>query len=119
MNTDPFIIVNYLPGKNNRTEVHLPKHTSTILANKSLTGTKADAYFVDKDGNHPFALEIPLPSIADPKHSKIFVPATEGKKIDEDFPTSNRGQQATVRIHKTGICIANKVPNESLRLDSL
>lgn len=86
MNTDPFIIVNYLPGKNNRTEVHLPKHTSTILANKSLTGTKADAYFVDKDGNHPFALEIPLPSIADPKHSKIFVPATEGKKIDEEFP---------------------------------
>ena len=86
MNTDPFIIVNYQPGKNNRTEVHLPKHTSTVLANKSLTGTKADAYFVDKDGNHPFALEIPLPSIADPKHSKIFVPATEGRKIDEEFP---------------------------------
>ncbi|OYP41388.1 hypothetical protein CIK88_06185 [Prevotella sp. P5-50] len=40
----------------------------------------------DKGGHHPFALEIPLPSIADPKHSKIFVSATEGKKIDEEFP---------------------------------
>ena len=54
-----------------------------------------------------------------PSTAKSLCLPQKAKRLMKSFPTSNRGQQATVRIHKTGICIANKGPNESLRLDSL
>lgn len=57
---NPFIIVNYVAGASNRTEVHLPKHASTGMANKGLNNTGEDRYYVDINGKHPFAIELPV-----------------------------------------------------------
>ena len=47
-------------GKKGRTEVHLPKHEATSLADLSLAGTQKDAYYIDKEGAYPFAIDIPI-----------------------------------------------------------
>lgn len=57
---NPFIIINYEPGNTNRAEVHLPKMMPTSYADPKLTGSKADEYYVDKDGKHPFAIDLPV-----------------------------------------------------------
>ena len=67
---NPYIIVNY------RTEVHLPKSKATNLANSDQIGKEADAYYVNKDGKHPFAISIP----------GIFTPVTETVTIDKEYP---------------------------------
>lgn len=57
---NPYIIVNYTAGVENRIEVHLPKFPATSLANQRLSYTQNDAYYVDKDGKYPFAIDIPI-----------------------------------------------------------
>lgn len=71
-NSNPFIIISYIPGSLQRAEVHLPKMPSTSYADASLIGTGADAYYIDLDGKHPFAIDIP---------TMDFVLVTEHKKI--------------------------------------
>lgn len=56
---NPFIIINYVAGNTKRAEVHLPKKSPTNYANPALIGADADAYYVDRDGKHPFAIDIP------------------------------------------------------------
>lgn len=56
---NPFIIVNYVAGNTQRAEVHLPKKPATSYADPALSGTQADAYYVDRDGKHPFAIDVP------------------------------------------------------------
>lgn len=74
---NPYIIVNYEgAGKDNRTEVHLPKSKATNLANSDQIGREADAYYVNKDGKHPFAISIP----------GTFTPVTETVMIDKEYP---------------------------------
>ena len=74
---NPYIIVNYEgAGKDNRTEVHLPKSKATNLANSDQIGKEADAYYVNKDGKHPFAISIP----------GTFTPVTETVIIDKEYP---------------------------------
>lgn len=74
---NPYIIVNYEGvGKDNRTEVHLPKSKATVLANPSQIGSSADAYYVNKDGKHPFAISIP----------DTFTPVTERMSIEKEYP---------------------------------
>lgn len=74
---NPYIIVNYEgAGKDNRTEVHLPKSKATNLANSDQIGKEADAYYVNKDGKHPFAISIP----------GTFTPVTETIIIDKEYP---------------------------------
>lgn len=71
-NYNPFIAVNYKQGEKNRVEVHLPKSKPTSWANTSLIGTMDDAYFVNKEGNYPFAIDLPIIN---------FKPVTEGARI--------------------------------------
>lgn len=71
---NPYIIVHYEAGAGNRVEVHLPKHLSTTLADKSLNYTESDAYFIDKNGKYPFAIDLPVTG---------FQPVTETKRIDD------------------------------------
>lgn len=74
---NPYIIVNYEgAGKDNRTEVHLPKSKATNLANSDQIGKEADAYYINKDGKHPFAISIP----------GTFTPVTETVIIDKEYP---------------------------------
>lgn len=74
---NPYIIVSYEGvGKDNRTEVHLPKAKATNLANPDQIGKNADAYYVNKDGKHPFAISIP----------GTFTPVTETVPIDKEYP---------------------------------
>lgn len=72
---NPYIIVNYVAGAANRTEVHLPKMLSTTLADQSLNYTQDDAYFIDKAGQYPFAIDLPITG---------FTPAAETARIDSN-----------------------------------
>ncbi len=72
---NPYIIVHYKPGANNRQEVHLPKQMPTDYADKSLNYTHDDAYYIHRDGKYPFAMDIPI-------HN--FVPVTETKTIGSE-----------------------------------
>ncbi len=55
---NPFIVVNYVAGAKNRTEVHLPKYAATSWANSEQQGTADDAYYVNKNGKYPFAISL-------------------------------------------------------------
>ena len=49
----------YAEGQKGRTEVHLPKHEATSLADLSLAGTQKDAYYIDKEGAYEKRVLIP------------------------------------------------------------
>lgn len=57
---NPFIVVNYKDGTKKRVEVHLPKMCSTAWGNQTLTGTLDDAFYVNKRGGLPFAIDVPV-----------------------------------------------------------
>lgn len=59
-NYNPFIVVNYQKDAKNRTEVHLPKFPATSWADQSEANTADDAYFIDKGGKFPFAIDLPI-----------------------------------------------------------
>ena len=69
---NPYIIVKGIRGTG-RAEVHLPKKSPTDLIDRSKLFTESDAYFIDKDGEFPFAIDIPITG---------FIPADEQKRID-------------------------------------
>ena len=74
---NPYIIVKYAAGQQNRTEVHLPKYSPTSYADKSLIGSSQDVYYIDRDGAYPFAIDIPMLN---------FIPVTETHNIDTEYP---------------------------------
>lgn len=89
---NPYIIVKYSQGEQNRTEVHLPKHKATAYANQSLIGSNDDAYYIDRKGAYPFAIDIPMLG---------FTPVTERNRIDSQYPgfaTWANQWEMTVRI---------------------
>ncbi|MEL5893193.1 LruC domain-containing protein [Bacteroides sp. GD17] len=55
---NPYIIVNYASENKQRTEVHLPKFKATSYADPSQIGTKDDAYYIDRKGTYPFAIDL-------------------------------------------------------------
>ena len=69
---NPFIVVKYQKNAKNRTEVHLPKMNPTSWANFKLNGTKNDAFYINKNGEYPFALDLPIVG---------FVPVKESQTI--------------------------------------
>lgn len=81
---DPFIIPlidndDYLSDE--RREVHMPKKQGTYKLDSRFLGAAEEAYFVDKDGKHPFAITIPL-SVKDGE----FTLTDEMKQIDTEYP---------------------------------
>ena len=74
---NPFIIVGYKSGVANRVEVHLAKYLPTSLADQSLNYSEDDAYYVDKNGKYPFAIDIPVLN---------FKVANETVRIDAEYP---------------------------------
>lgn len=89
---NPYIIVKYSQGEQNRTEVHLPKHKATAYANQSLIGSNDDAYYIDRKGAYPFAIDIPMLG---------FTPVTKGTELTANIPVLLHGQnqwEMTVRI---------------------
>jgi LruC domain-containing protein len=70
---NPYIVVHYVPDQQDRVEVHLPKQSGTVWADRSLNSTGNDAYYIDKGGKYPFAIDIPI---------KDFRVVTEKKPID-------------------------------------
>lgn len=81
---NPFIIVQYATGKDNRTEVHLPKAKATSKADPKQNGDKDDAYYIHKDGKYPFAIMIP--ERTDSEGEFHFTPAKEKFSIDNNYP---------------------------------
>lgn len=80
---NPFIVINYRDGVKNRVEVHLPKYKPSSWANIALIGTVDDAYFVRKDGQFPFAIDLPVVNLA-PVTEKVSIgSANEYPKFTE------------------------------------
>lgn len=80
---DPFIIPlidNDDYRNDNRREVHMPKKQGTKKLDASLLGMAQEAFFVDKDGKHPFAITIPL-SVKDGE----FILTEEMRQIDSEY----------------------------------
>lgn len=80
---DPFIIPrvdfdDFL--RDNRREVHMAKKEGTKKLDASLLGMAQEAYFVDKDGKHPFAITIPLSA----KNGEYIIPE-EMRQIDTEY----------------------------------
>jgi hypothetical protein len=69
---NPYTIIKGIRGAG-RAEVHLPKKSPTDLIDRSKLYSESDAYFIDKDGKYPFAIDIPIVG---------FIPADETKQID-------------------------------------
>lgn len=74
---NPYIIVKYVAGEKNRTEVHLPKHKATSMADQDKIGSQKDAYYIDRQGAYPFAIDIPILD---------FTTVTETHHIDLEYP---------------------------------
>lgn len=55
---NPFIVINYVAGEKGRKEVHLPKYPATSWADQTQQGTGDDAYYVNKNGKYPFAINL-------------------------------------------------------------
>jgi LruC domain-containing protein len=87
-----------------RVEVHLPKMAATSLVNKSLTLTAEDAYYVNRDGKHPFAINIPIVGYHTP---------TEAVRIDAEYPgfelwvESNGESNKDWYLHYAGSSVVN------------
>lgn len=73
---NPYIIVKY-DGNSKRTEVHLPKYSATSMADIALIGSEEDAYYIDRAGSYPFAIDIPKLN---------FKTVTETHRIDSEYP---------------------------------
>ena len=76
---NPFIIAQYSTDTD-RTEIHLPKHQATSKALRSQIGSEDDAYYVNKDGLHPFAIMLPLGG------NQPFHAVTERVQINVEYP---------------------------------
>lgn len=74
---NPYIIVRYVAGEKNRTEVHLPKHKATSMADQDKIGSQKDAYYIDRAGSYPFAIDIPMLN---------FTTVTETHPINTEYP---------------------------------
>ncbi len=88
---NPYVIPAYVKGADSRVEVHLPKHKPTSKINSKLVGTGDDAFYIDKDGMYPFAIDIPIGG---------FRATTERARIDEEYPdfatwVESKGEKAT------------------------
>lgn len=76
-NLNPYIIADYSPDSiMSRTEVHLPKHAATSRANAEQINSGDDAYYTNKEGNHPFAISL----------TGDFTPVTETISIEVEYP---------------------------------
>ena len=76
-NLNPYIISQYEAGSKSRTEVHMPKAQATKYADSSLATTKDDAYYINRDGKHPFAITLPTLN---------WKPAAEKQSISKAYP---------------------------------
>ena len=56
---NPYIITRTYSTKD-RSEVHLPMYKPTAFANSELNNTQNDAYYVQRDGAYPYAIDIPV-----------------------------------------------------------
>lgn len=75
---NPFVLSQYNPNAATRTEIHLPKHKATSKADTSMIGAEDDAYFINKDGKHPFSVMMPI---------RNFVAVTEQQPVESDYPS--------------------------------
>ena len=75
---DPYIITLYdEASKKDRTEIHLPKYPATQYANPRQLFSGQEAFYIDKDGKHPFAIKLPILN---------FIPSIETVSISKEYP---------------------------------
>ena len=83
---NPFVISQYEAGNTSRTEIHLPKRSATSLADNTKAGTADDAYYIDKDGLHPFAIALPTRSTDAGDGLPHFILPRESVSISDEYP---------------------------------
>ena len=86
---DPYIIAGSPERagytEKNRFEVHMPKKEGTSYNNPYYYGFFNEAYYLDKDGKHPFAITIPLSS-TEGSGLRSFTQAVEMTPIGDEYP---------------------------------
>lgn len=86
---DPFIIVSgddRVPWtEKGRYEVHMPKKVGTMKHNYYFYGMGDEAYYVDKDGKHPFAITVPLPAFPTVGYPEYYHIVTEMVAIEKEY----------------------------------
>lgn len=82
---NPFIVSQYdKVGENGgRDEIHLPKHSATSKANSAKIGSADDAYYINKDGKHPFAISLPIGVLSG--SGARFTIVTEKENISTEY----------------------------------
>ena len=71
-----YIVPNYDKAPaTDRKEIHLPKYDMTPLGDKDLLGTESDAWFIYKDGDYPFSINL------SGVNGNTFIPVDETKRI--------------------------------------
>lgn len=103
---NPFIISQYTDkqyAQRGRIEIHLPKHSPTFFAREDENiGQWDDAYYIDKDGRHPFAISIPVPVISGEEEERFIVTEEdEGKRIGTVYPDFEKWVKASKIQDKT------------------
>lgn len=89
---NPYIIAQYDEvGGMGRTEVHLPKAQATSYADTEQIGSADDAYYLNKDGKHPFAIEIPM---------LRWAPVTECVTIGDEYLRFNAWVESFGKTNK-------------------
>ena len=86
---DPFIIVSgddRVPWtEKGRYEVHMPKKVGTMKHNYYFYGMGDEAYYVDKDGKHPFAITVPLPAFPTVGYPDYYHIVTEMVAVEKEY----------------------------------
>ena len=102
---NPFIVPSYIAGEKNRKEVHLPKYTASSWADKSLSGTGNDAYYMDVNGDYPFAIEL--------SGVTGWTPVTEASKIGsaDEYPDFRNWADSKGTTHKDWYLYKNGKPS--------
>lgn len=87
---NPYIISKYdEASEEERTEIHLPKHSATSRAHTGKIGSGDDAYYINKDNKHPFAISLPL-SVTEDWGRHFTHPSGEGVEIGTSHPHFDR-----------------------------
>lgn len=69
--------------------MHLPKHEATSLADLSLAGTQKDAYYIDKEGAYPFAIDIPILNFISVTEKRVLIPNILTLKLGQILKEKN------------------------------
>lgn len=98
---NPFIAVNYQANVKNRIEVHLPKEQATSWANLKKQNQEDDAYYINKNGKYPFAIQLEGTVNFKPVSETATIGSTDEYPYFNAWVESNGQTNTDWFLHKT------------------